>query len=254
MRKIQRIPKPKELTEDVQKELTEKFKKDKSIVVWNKQYIRDGLLEMTNDKCCYCESKAGRGNEDMHVEHYHPKDKYPEEVVDWENLLPSCPHCNRSKSNHDTYLEPIINPCKDDPRQYFYFKDYRYRSKDLDPDSKGKRTLFVLKLNDTDKIKSTRFDIGERLSKEIDNIYELASDNKDVLYTDTRKRNRVVNGCRNLLKFCQPSSEYGSCMSTILHNDADFIALCVLLKQLNLWSEELEELYVMSNGIKYDLR
>lgn len=253
MRRIQRIPKPEELTEDIQKELTERFKKDESDV-WNQQYIRDGLLKMTDHKCCYCESKVGSGIEDLHVEHFHPKDKYPDEVVDWENLFPSCPHCNRKKSNHDTNIEPIINPCKVDPRQYFYFKNYRYRSKDLDPDSIGKRTLYVLKLNNTNRIKNTRFKIGEQLSEEIGNIYELASDNRDILCTNTRKRNKVLNGCRNLLEFCQPNSEYGSFMSTILHNDEDFIALCEILKQLDLWNDELEELFIMSNDIKYEIR
>lgn len=252
MRKIQRIPKPIDLTEAIQEKLTEEFKKDVKKRVWSKTYIREALLKMSLSKCCYCEASIGPGCKEMHVEHYHPKKEYPDEVVDWENLLPSCPHCNKSKGEHDTYKEPIINPSVEDPRKYLYFRDYRYKSRDLAPDSIGKRTLFVLNLNDTEEIKNTRFIVAERLNTEIENIFELALDNKDILCSNTRIKNRVLNGCKNLLKFCQPSSEYGSFMSTILHNDENFKELCKILKQLGLWNEELEELYNLSNSIKYD--
>lgn len=71
-------------------------------VVWNKAYIKNALLEMSDNKCCYCECKIGKGEREMHVEHFKPKSIYPDLVVEWNNLLPSCPHCNKQKSSHDT--------------------------------------------------------------------------------------------------------------------------------------------------------
>lgn len=251
MRKIQRISKPAELTEAVQNELTKEFKTNNK-AVWNKIYIREALLKMTSAKCCYCETKLGPGYKELHVDHFHPKSSYPNEVVEWNNLLPACPHCNKCKSDHDTYKEPIINPCEEDPRYYFYFKDYRYKSKDTSPDSVGKRTLLTLNLNDTEEIKNTRFKLGEALNSEIEKIYELAYDNRETLNANTRIRNRVLNGCKNIMKFCQPDSEYGSCMATILHSNAEFKRLCDIITQFGLWNEELENLYILSNEIKYE--
>lgn len=252
MRKIQRISKPDKLTDFLQTDLTNKFKANPKLTVWDKPFIRENLLSMSNNKCCYCETKLGPGYKEMHVDHYHPKSLYPNEVVDWENLFPSCPHCNKSKSDHDTYAEPIVNPCCNDPRRYFYFRNFRYRSKEIDPDSIGKRTIRVLKLNVTDDLENTRFRVAEMLANEIESIFELASDNKDILISNTRKRNRVINGCKNLLKLCLPHSEYGSCMSTNLHDDANFIELCNIIKQINLWDGELEDLYNLSISIRYD--
>lgn len=65
------------------------------------------------------------------VDHFKPKSIYPDLVVKWENLLPSCPHCNKEKSSHDTGAEPIVNPSEDDPREFFYLKDYRYGTYNL---------------------------------------------------------------------------------------------------------------------------
>ena len=115
MIQIERTPKPLKLTDAVQQELTSEFKKDNSKAVWGKTYIRKALLDMSNSKCCYCECLVGKGTKEMHVDHFQPKSIYPDLVVQWENLLPSCSQCNKSKSDHDTVQEPIINPTKDNP-------------------------------------------------------------------------------------------------------------------------------------------
>ena len=128
MIKVERIEQPEELTEDVQHQLTAEFKKDKKSV-WDKKYIKDKLLKECNNKCVYCECFIGKGHKEMHIDHFHYKDKYEDEVVVWSNLNPSCPHCNKSKSSHDTYEEPIINPFEQNPQDYFYLKNYRYYGK-----------------------------------------------------------------------------------------------------------------------------
>ena len=194
MIKIKRTSKPEALTEDVQIQLTNIFKKDKTKTVWNKKYIKDGLLKMSSNKCCYCEELIGDGCSEMHVEHYHDKDTYPEEVVAWENLLPSCAHCNKKKSKHDTYKEPIVDPTKDDPKKFFYMKSYRYFSYDKNPDSLGKVSIAVLGINDTEEKVKLRFVIGNKLNEEIDKLYEDAIELGDEILTNTRKRNRIING------------------------------------------------------------
>ena len=152
MIKLTRSNPPEKLTKEEQKKLTEEFKKNKKKSVWNKPYIRDALLKECNGKCIYCESLIGSGNKEMHVDHFHYKDKYVDEVVSWNNLNPSCPHCNKSKSTHDTYEDPIINPFEDNPQDYFYITNYRYRSKNKNVDHIVRNTINVLGLNDTDDL------------------------------------------------------------------------------------------------------
>ena len=127
MIKLIRPQKPIELSEKEQKELTQEyFESKKSKSVWNRDYIRRALLDSTNGKCCYCEKKIGSGKTDMHIDHFKPKSKYPDSVVEWDNLMPSCPDCNRSKNDHDTVEKSIVNPYVDNPKEYFYLKLCRY--------------------------------------------------------------------------------------------------------------------------------
>ena len=43
-----------------------------------------------------------------------------------------------------------------------------------------------------------RYEQGEAIINQIQNIYEFAVDNKEVLCSDIRKRNRVLRGCKNI--------------------------------------------------------
>lgn len=240
--KVERIEKPKELTVDVQKQLTEEFKKDKNKKVWNKKYIRENLLKECHGKCIYCEARIGPGNKEMHVDHFHYKDKYIDEVVLWKNLNPSCPHCNKSKSSHDTYSDPIVNPFEQNPQDYFYVKHYRYYSKNASVEKIVRTTIDVLGLNDTEEKVKLRFEMGEALIEQIQSTYEFASENKEILSNDTRKRNRVLRGCRNLLKKGTKEAEYAAFMATIIKSELDYKKLKDLLKELYLWDDELQKL------------
>lgn len=243
MIKIERINAPEQLTEQLREKLTEEFKKDKKSAVYNKPFIREQLLKMSSSKCCYCEELIGEGCSEMHVEHYHDKGSYPDEVVKWNNLLPSCSRCNKKKSTHDTYKEPIINPTEIDPKQIFYMKNYRYFSYDRNPDSLGRMSIAVLGINDSEEKVKLRYTIGNCLNEEIDKIYEDAVDLGDDILSDTRKRNRILNGCKNNLKLCTKESRFGASMATILQENDDYQELRNILIKYKLWDEELENLH-----------
>lgn len=249
MIKITRISAPTQLTDEVKAQLTEEFKKDHKKSVWNKSYIRDNLLKMSQSKCCYCEELIGEGCSEMHVDHYHDKDTYPDEVVEWNNLLPSCSHCNKKKLTHDTYVEPIINPTIHEPKEVFYMRNYRYYSYDCSPDSLGKLSLGVLGLNDSEKKVKLRYTIGNKLCAELDSLYEDAIELGDNILTNTRKRNRILNGCENSLKLCTKASRFGASMATVLQESEDYQALRGLLMKYNLWDDELEKLHIESLNI-----
>ncbi len=244
------MEKPEELTEEKQKTLTEEFRKNRQKDVWNQTYIRENLLMESNHKCAYCECFVGKGYKEMNVDHFHYKEKYVEEVVKWENLLPSCPHCNKSKASHDTYLSPIINPFDQNPQDYLYIKNYRYYPKNNKVKAVVRNTIDVLGLNDTEHVVRNRYEQGEAIINQIQNIYEFAVDNKEVLCSDIRKRNRVLRGCKNILRKGIKTAEYSAFIATILQTEEDYLELKSLLKNCDLWDEELQILDEETNKIR----
>ena len=65
---------------------------------------RENKKHLINDfehRCAYCDDldKYGGGSKVYHVEHFAPKEKFPELKFQYDNLLYACPFCNISKSN-----------------------------------------------------------------------------------------------------------------------------------------------------------
>ena len=253
MIRLIRPDKPKKLAEQ-ETVLTNEFLKDNKKTVWKKEYIQKPLLEMTNYKCSYCERAIGKNTgQDVHIDHFKYKNKYKELVVDWNNLLPSCAQCNRNKGTHDTVEQPIINPAETDPRDYLFISQYRYYSKDARQDSIGRRTLDVLLLNDSDDCCIVRFKLGNELAERVEDLYNITVDKGEELKTDTATKNKVISGCRKLLKKCLPTEEYSAFMATSLHTDNNFLALKDALIKLELWDEELTWLFDISKNSVYDI-
>ena len=76
-------------------------------------------------KCAYCDDadKYAGGSKMYHVEHFAPKEKFPDLKFTYDNLLYSCPFCNISKSNKWPSESSSINvvgnngfvdPCSDE--------------------------------------------------------------------------------------------------------------------------------------------
>lgn len=236
MIKIQRIPAPIELTADVVAKKTALYKLDHTKSVWNEPYIKERLLEMSHGKCCYCECKLGEESKYMEVEHFHDKSNYPDEVVNWNNLLPSCRTCNAAKSDHDTVTTPIVDPSIDDPYIHLGFRDFRYRAKTVI----GKETIVLLNLNDYQKHCLPRFEICQSLERKME---DLLDDVKRISSTSkTREKNRVRNNVIELLQECQCNQSYTAIKVTTMLNNPDYPALVTEMKTRNIWTDEMEEL------------
>ena len=243
---------PKQLTKDVQKTLTDEFiASEYKKAVWNKIYIKSSLLSESHKKCAYCECLIGPGHREMHVDHYYPKKKYPLRVVEWNNLIPSCPHCNKSKNDVDPTEFPIINPYEDDPKDYFYFKGYRLKCKKGRYYKKAKNTLNVFDLNDPDETGMLLYKCGNGILEKIEVIFE------DIqTYANTKDSNlcfRILRAIKNILKQGVKDSEYGAYMATIIHSSDEYNNIRDMLIGLNLWSENLESLHQESISIKFDI-
>lgn len=247
MIRIQRCKKPDELTDEKIEELTNEYK-EKGTAVWRKNYIRQALYKMSNGKCCFCEVALGEEGKFMQVEHFHHKDKYQNEVVVWENLLPSCNRCNANKGTHDTYSEPILNPTVDDPKEHLYFQNYRYKGKDLI----GKRTISVLYLNDTDGLVNPRYRIGNAVQEKIEEIYDRVAQFDEGTNISTNNRNKIINGVKDILREAQPSEEYSALVATIILNDENYFNLKSIMSKNGLWDSEIERLEDSARSICYN--
>ena len=250
MIKINRLAKPTQLTDTIQKNLTEKYKRDEKKAVWNKKYIKEQLLKMSHGKCSYCECKICNGAREMHVDHFKPKKVYPDLVVEWENLLPSCSYCNRKKSDHDTGKNPIINPAEDNPKEYLYFKNYRYYSRSLSKDDKGMMTLDVLDLNNSTEKVIDRYKIGNQIQEELKDLYDEIDGRSDLLKSNTGMRNRVYRKCSGILQQALPTSQYAALIATVLHTDQYYAQIKSILEEAEVWDSEMQKLHDDSVKIK----
>lgn len=137
----------------------EEVKKD----IYGAEDVRKQLLKDQHDKCAFCEARIHPKYDD--VEHYRPKSYYYWLGHEWENLLYSCPTCNRSykrtefpldqgsvqanSPNDNIGLEKplIINPAFVDPSEHIRFN--RHEAVHLTP--AGEKTIEVFHLNDRDE-------------------------------------------------------------------------------------------------------
>ncbi|MBP5683046.1 MAG: HNH endonuclease [Bacteroidales bacterium] len=231
MIKINLIDPPYELTDEVKKQLTEKFKQDDS-PVWKKPYIEKALLEMTNGKCAYSEQLLNTKSSYMEIDHFKPKSKYKDSVVEWGNLLPSCKKCNTTKGEHDVVAEPIVNPLTDNPKDYLYVKSFKYYPRN----EKGKITKEVLAINDREHFITPRSNMGFMVADDLENLFELLK-----TASSERKQRNNISKIKSLLESCGPKYEYSAVISTyILYEDETYKDLEQYLRANNLWDNEFE--------------
>lgn len=236
MIKIDRLPAPEELTPEVIAAKTAKFKADPTKLVWKEPYIESRLMEMSHNKCCYCESRLGEESRYMEVEHFHDKGKYKDEVVIWNNLLPSCRSCNGSKHTHDTIANPIVNPTTDTPSTHLAFKDFRYKAKD----QIGQETINTLNLNNLEHKVLPRFKVCNGLNEQIEEIQGKLNDLK--VGARTQEINRLKNKVIELLEECQCDRAYTAIKVSVVLANQDFHNIVSEMKARDWWIPLMEEL------------
>ena len=78
-----------------------------------------------SNRCGYCDGLDGfyGGTRGFQIDHFAPKSLFPELTLAYENLVYSCPFCNRAKSNKwiglnsmapHNGLEGFVDPCEQD--------------------------------------------------------------------------------------------------------------------------------------------
>ncbi|WP_431103933.1 AAA family ATPase [Roseateles noduli] len=150
--------------------------------LWRDQEVQLRLRELFLSKCAYCESRLAIKQIDVAI-HHRPTanatghirvpspDHYAWYAYEWENLLPACQQCSRSKSNHfpteQARVEPftslanadrlelplLMDPCKDPVGEHLAFE---HDGTCIALSLKGKATINTLALNREDLLKERR--------------------------------------------------------------------------------------------------
>lgn len=226
------------LDEQASADLTWRFA-NSGATVWNVDFIKTPLLESSYQKCAYCETKLDEESKYMEVEHFRCKRDFPEKVVEWLNLLPSCKRCNGSKSDYNVEVEgQLINPYDQNPVDHIYLSNYRLRWRD----DLGRRTIETIHLNDTERLVSVRLRVGESVAAALDVLRNSLEEYIDGPQT-TRRRNQIVSGIRRLLELAQRQAEYSAVSATVLLRDPNYDWIKSRLVELGLWGDlhQLEE-------------
>lgn len=211
--------------------------------VWNIVWLKESLMDLSNNKCAYCECSLTKESNYMEVEHFEDKNQYPNKVMNWDNLLPSCKHCNVHKSSHDVISEPIVNPFIDNPNDHLYFQYYRYKAKD----TKGENTISVLNLNDNERKLFIRYEIGNSLQELLEEqLIKLESYKQKPTII---KKNKLIGTVINIIRQCLPESEYSALCATILHSCDEYQKLKIEMQNCGLWIQELNNSDVISRSI-----
>lgn len=233
MIKLIRPAKPVELTPEKEEELkTEYYATGKP--VWKKDFIKKPLMKMSYGKCAYSELKLDTESTYNEIEHFRHKDKYPEDVINWYNLLPSCKKCNDTKGSWDVMSTPIVNPTTDDPRLHLYLKGYRFYG----ITEKGKNTIEAVALNDDEHFVKNRFIVGngiiQALNSELDSLMDA---------TTGRQQKSRINRIKNILYSGLPDKQYAASNATaIIFENGRYRELLDYLRNNDFWDDDLESI------------
>lgn len=243
MIKLTLPPKPARLANS-EAALTAEFKADNKKTVWKKDYIVAPLLKMTNGKCAYSEVKLNENGAYCEVEHFKHKSQFPDDVVKWGNLLPSCKTCNISKGTWDVVANPIVNPLFDVPAEHLYMRACRFYKKD----SKGENTIVALDLNNNSQFVLPRFRIASEICNKLE--CELRSLKDAVVENKVKSMTLHRNKIKAILRECLPTEVYSAAVSTyLLYDSPVYGEVKEFLQSESLWDDELNEIDCTLNGI-----
>ncbi|WP_313690447.1 hypothetical protein [Pantoea sp.] len=212
--------------------------------VWQHDDVKEACLMLGNKKCAYCEVILNQKSTYLEVEHFKHKDDYPDEVIQWSNLLPSCRHCNGAKNNHNVVDEPIINPTVDIPSEHVYLKAYRIKG----IDTLGKMTVETLNLNDIDHYVTERCKVGAFIEEQIEKAEDKLNNYRSE--TNPARKREIHKVIRAMLYQCQKNSLFAAVSSTTLHDSEEYSAIRSEMISLKIWTNQFEELHLSSLALR----
>lgn len=133
---------------------------------YNKTDIKQALIDETNEKCAYCESKITHvypGD----IEHIIPKSLYPRLTFSWNNLTLGCFWCNNKKRDFLSKECMLLNPYKD--KTNIHLRAFGPIILHINNSKRGEITWRKLELNRTE-LRDKRLEKIEELKNLIDKL------------------------------------------------------------------------------------
>jgi uncharacterized protein (TIGR02646 family) len=245
MIKLTAKPAPAELTPEIVKELTEKYKQNKKLSVWQDKrihpFIKEKLLSLSNNKCCYCECEINGDGSDLHIEHFYPASIYEDKVLEWDNLLPSCFRCNRHKSTLDTKEYPIIHPVINNPKEHLIFEAHLLLIKGKD--ELGSFTVERLGLSDDERLLVGRYKLGVGVNKQLKELNEKLNDKlQGKAKLTITQETKFINELRGIMQLGTSERKYSAVISSLILINGYYKTLKNIFDNQNLWTDEFIEL------------
>ncbi|ANV74328.1 TIGR02646 family protein (plasmid) [Bacillus thuringiensis] len=206
--------------------------KENLIAYYRHEDIKNSLFAISNEKCAFCESKpAESGN--IEVEHFIPKSKYPHLTFNWDNFLPVCRKCNVSKGTLDTQKEPIVNPTKVNPEDFFEFNDIRMCIREDSQDKEiAQRTVRELGLNSPRLLKA-RAELLINLSSYVESLQKWL-DEIEKSETQKKRHNRIRN-LRDSIEMIEilvePTEKYTAFSKNFIKNSTEYRRAKTLIEE-----------------------
>jgi len=237
--KLELPTKPVKLTTEKKDKLTLEFiNSGKKKVVWKYKYIYDAVTDSSFTKCCFSEIKLNTKSTYVEIEHFYPKDIYPNEVVEWGNLLPSCKKCNTTKGKTDTKITEIINPYVDNPKEHLFFEYFRLFPKN--GSLKGKNTIKYTALNNRIHFVEPRSKQTLVFLDRLNNFYVNFIEKDTLISLDSVEKANKIDQLKGFLCDINRKNEFSACISTTIYDSTDFKKIKEYLELNNLWDIELQ--------------
>lgn len=231
LNKIKEIKRETDLTK---KKALEK-ERDNIIANYRHPDIKDALKSSSSKtKCVYCESQI-KPIDFGDIEHFHAKSIYPRYTFYWNNLLLSCQFCNRfnGKGTHDTIKEPIIHPEKQNPEDYFTYRDIRIEAIPNSLTTRiAKRTIEVCDLRRIDLIRPIAV-ILEAFAKNEDDLKLKIEIYNKLTQSAAKKRHLAViySGLRYLKSLTNDDQSYAGFLRYLLRKSSIIQTAIEILNQ-----------------------
>ncbi|MBN2563555.1 MAG: TIGR02646 family protein [Phycisphaerae bacterium] len=154
-------------------------------------------------KCAYCEQVAAKD-----IEHFYPKGEYPRKMFRWVNLLRGCKNCNNAKRDRFPLQgsQPVLlNPCEDEPLNYFVWS-FETGAMGVNPDPlKGQRAtttcdMFSLNQEPYREERRNKFKLVVYLLARVVNEDPVSDETKEQLHAELAPTRPWLGIIRQLLR------------------------------------------------------
>jgi uncharacterized protein (TIGR02646 family) len=181
------------------------------------------------ERCMYCSDSRGAD-----IEHIWPKERFPERMFRWPNMLLCCTECGRFKGDRlevEGDRPVFVDPTSDDPWEFLDFDPItgnitaKFDKHAGQWSAKGTQTVEILRLDRREALSAVYKRVLRRLETEVNNA--ISEQNPDI--NSILERLQLADDC-GLLGWC--FSDFGSSWSIFAELRGRFPELWQVCRQL----------------------